>query len=66
MNTTQHGRMHNLPISLHHGHGGDHPRLIKKKLSEQSFYIGDEPITTVAEKPIESLGGWYDATLRDT
>ncbi|KAK0136753.1 Retrovirus-related Pol polyprotein from type-2 retrotransposable element R2DM [Merluccius polli] len=40
--------------------------VVKGKLSDQRFYIGEEPIPTVAEKPIKSLGRWYDATLKDT
>ena len=39
--------------------------IIKGKLSESRFYIGEEPIPTVAEKPIKSLGRWYDSTLKD-
>ena len=30
--------------------------IIKGKLSDQSFYIGDEAIPTVSEKPVKSLG----------
>lgn len=37
--------------------------VVRGKLSDQRFYIGDEPIPTVAEKPIS--GRWYSATLRD-
>ena len=40
--------------------------VVKGKLSDQRFYIGEEPIPMVAEKPIKSLGRWYDATLKDT
>ena len=39
--------------------------VVKGNLSEQRFYIGEEPIPTVSEKPVKSLGGWYDAKLRD-
>lgn len=40
--------------------------VVKGKLAEHHFYISGEPIPTVAEKPIKSLGRWYDASLRDT
>lgn len=40
--------------------------VVKGKLTEYRFFIGGEPIPTVAEKPIKSLGRWYDASLRDT
>ncbi|RXN17451.1 hypothetical protein ROHU_008023 [Labeo rohita] len=40
--------------------------VVKGKLSEQRFYVGKEPIPTVAEKPVKSLGRWYHATLKDT
>ncbi len=39
--------------------------VIKGKLVEHRFLIGKEPIPTVAEKPVKSLGGWYDASLKD-
>ncbi|KAG7482130.1 hypothetical protein JOB18_013668 [Solea senegalensis] len=39
--------------------------VVKGKLSHQRFYIGEEPILAVAEKPIKSLGCWYNGTLRD-
>lgn len=38
--------------------------IVKGKLSDHRFHIGEEP-TTVSEKPVESLGRWYDASLRD-
>lgn len=40
--------------------------VVKGKLAEHHFYINEEPIPTVAENPIKSLGCWYDASLRDT
>ncbi|KAJ8016900.1 hypothetical protein DPEC_G00012150 [Dallia pectoralis] len=40
--------------------------FVKGKLSEQRFYVGKEPIPTVAEKPVKSLGRWYYDTLKDT
>lgn len=40
--------------------------ILKGKLTEQRFFIGQEPIPTVSEKPIKSLGRWYDSKLRDT
>ena len=39
--------------------------VVKGKLSEQRFFIGEEPIPTVSEKPVKSLGRWYDANLKD-
>ena len=39
--------------------------IVKGKLSDQRFLIGDEPIPTVSEKPVKSLGRWYDASLKD-
>ena len=39
--------------------------VVKGKLSEQRFFIGEEPIPTVSEKPVKSLGHWYDANLKD-
>ncbi len=29
------------------------------------FFIGDDPITTVSDQPVKSLGRWYDASLKD-
>ncbi len=40
--------------------------IVKGKLSEHRFYVGEEPIPTVAEKPVKSLGRWYHATLKDS
>lgn len=40
--------------------------IITGKLSDQRFHISDEPISTVTEKPVKSLGRWYDATHKDT
>lgn len=39
--------------------------VVKGKLSEQRFYIGDKPIPTVSEKPVKSLGRWYEANLKN-
>lgn len=39
--------------------------IVKGKLSDHRFHIGEEPIPTVSEKPVKSLGRWYDASLRD-
>lgn len=39
--------------------------IIKGKLSDHRFHIGEEPIPTVSEKPVKSLGRWYDASLKD-
>ena len=40
--------------------------IVKGKLVEERFYINQEPIPTVTEKPIKSLGRWYDAKLKDS
>ncbi|ROI52205.1 hypothetical protein DPX16_3475 [Anabarilius grahami] len=39
--------------------------IIKGKLSDHRFHIGEEPIPTVSEKPVKSLGRCYDASLKD-
>lgn len=39
--------------------------IIKGKLSDHRFHIDEEPISTVSEKPVKSLGRWYDASLKD-
>ncbi|KAM4567620.1 uncharacterized protein V3H82_011871 [Fundulus diaphanus] len=39
--------------------------IVKGRLSDHCFHIGDEPIPTVTEKPVKSLGRWYDASLKD-
>ena len=40
--------------------------VIKGKLTEHQFYMGEESIPTVSEKPVKSLGRWYHATLKET
>ena len=40
--------------------------IAKGKLKNVKFCIGDAPIPTVSEQPIQSLGRWYDASLRNT
>lgn len=39
--------------------------IIKGKLSDQRFFINEEPIPMVSEKPFKSLGRCYDASLKD-
>lgn len=39
---------------------------MKGKLAEHRFHINEEPILTVEENPIKSLGRYYDGFLRDT
>ncbi|KAL1278284.1 hypothetical protein QQF64_024957 [Cirrhinus molitorella] len=39
--------------------------IVKGKLTGERFYISEEPIPTVLEKPIKSLGRWYNADLKD-
>lgn len=38
---------------------------MSRRLSEHLFYISEEPIPTVTEKPVKSLWRWYDSTLKD-
>ncbi|KAF7641287.1 hypothetical protein LDENG_00286300, partial [Lucifuga dentata] len=40
--------------------------ISKRRLLDQRFHVGDESIPTVTEKPVKSLGCWYNATLKDT
>lgn len=40
--------------------------LLKATLQNEQFHIGIEPLPTILEKPIKSLGQWYNADLRDT
>ncbi|KAI2644850.1 hypothetical protein H4Q32_030713 [Labeo rohita] len=40
--------------------------IVKGQLTGERFYISEEPIPTVLEKPIKSLGRWYSADLKDT
>lgn len=39
--------------------------IVKGKLVGRRFVVNDEVIPTVLEKPIKSLGRWYDASLSD-
>lgn len=39
--------------------------IVKGKLLDHRFHIGEEPIPTISEKPVKSLGRWYDASLKD-
>lgn len=39
--------------------------IIKGRLSDSCFFIGEERITTVMEKPVKSLSRWYDAIFKD-
>lgn len=40
--------------------------IVKGKLTKQRFYINQEPFPTVSEKPIKSLGRWYNSKLKDS
>lgn len=40
-------------------------RSIFNHQRSQKFFINDEPVATVSEKPVISLGRWYDTSLRD-
>ncbi len=35
--------------------------IVKGVLSDTKFILGNDPITTVSEQPVKSLGSWYDA-----
>ncbi len=39
--------------------------IIKGQIVNERFYINDEPIATILEKPIKSLGRWYNTDLKD-
>lgn len=39
--------------------------IIKGKMVDHRFYICDEAIPLVSEKPIKSLGRWYSASLKE-
>ena len=40
--------------------------IVKGKLTNERFQVNNDPIPTVLEKPIKSLGRWYNAELRDS
>ena len=40
--------------------------IAKGKLTNERFHVNNEPIPTVLEKPIKSLGRWYSAELKDS
>ncbi|KAL1277462.1 hypothetical protein QQF64_024135 [Cirrhinus molitorella] len=40
--------------------------IVKGQLTNERFQINNEPIPTVLEKPIKSLGRWYSAELKDS
>ena len=37
--------------------------ISKGKLVEESFFIDGEVIPSIVEKPMKSLGRWYNSTL---
>jgi len=39
--------------------------IIKGQLTNERFQVNNEPIPTVLEKPIKSLGRWHSAELKD-
>ncbi len=39
--------------------------IVKGQLKNVKFCIGDDPIPTVSEQPVKSLGRWYNVSLRD-
>jgi len=40
--------------------------IVKGKVEDKIFFINGEAIPTVSEKPVKSLGRWYDGDLKDT
>ncbi|XDV11573.1 hypothetical protein PO909_000474, partial [Leuciscus waleckii] len=40
--------------------------IVKGQLTNERFQVNNEPIPTVLEKPIKSLGRWYSAELKDS
>lgn len=38
--------------------------IVKGLLASERFYVDWEPISTMLEKPIKSLGHWYNAALK--
>ena len=39
--------------------------IIKEKVVDKKFALNEEVMPTVLEKPVKSLGRWYDASLSD-
>ena len=37
--------------------------IVKGKVVDKKFAINEEVMPTVLEKPVKSLGRWYDASL---
>lgn len=40
--------------------------IIKGKLTDQRFHIGETRIPMVSEQPVKSLGRWYNVRLKDS
>ncbi|KAL6469854.1 hypothetical protein MHYP_G00209730 [Metynnis hypsauchen] len=40
--------------------------VVKGQITNDTFTTNNEPIPTILQKPIKSLGRWYNATLNDT
>ncbi|CAJ1053434.1 hypothetical protein D4764_02G0002730 [Xyrichtys novacula] len=40
--------------------------IVQGKLTNEKVHVNNEPIPTVLEKPIKSLGCWYSADLKDS
>lgn len=38
--------------------------IVKGVLSDTKFFFGNDPIPTVSEQPVKSLGRWYHANNR--
>lgn len=40
--------------------------IVKGKLARHIFFIDEEPIASMAKKPIKSPGHWFDSSVSDT
>jgi len=40
--------------------------IFKGKVADKTFFINGEGLPTVSEKPVKSLGRWYDGDLMET
>jgi len=54
-----------LKLNLN-GHECNLSPLNQGKVVDKTFFINGEAIPTVKEKPVKSLGRWYDGDLKDT
>lgn len=40
--------------------------IVKGQLANERFHVNNEPLPTILEKPIKSLGRWYSAEHKDS